>query len=90
MVSQSLKRKAYSMGADDIVDSWRQHKKFAVFYNDKWIHFGDNRYDDYTTHGDPDRRASYQNRASKITNKYGEYTYRNKNYANYWAYNLLW
>jgi hypothetical protein len=90
MVSQSLKRKAYSLGAEDMVDSWRQNKKYAVFYNNKWIHFGDDRYDDYTTHGDSDRRNSYRRRASGITNKYGEYTYRNKNYANFWAYNLLW
>jgi hypothetical protein len=26
MVSQTLKRKAYQFGADDIVESWRQYK----------------------------------------------------------------
>jgi len=90
MVSTALKRKAYYLGAEDIVDSWRQNKKYAVYYNHKWIHFGDLRYDDYTLHRDLDRRHNYRSRASRITNQYGEYTYRNKNYANFWAYHLLW
>jgi hypothetical protein len=90
MVSQTLKRKAYQFGADDIVESWRQYKKYAVLYKDKWIHFGDVRYDDYTTHRDLDRRDAYRSRASRIINKYGQYTYKDKNYANFWAYNLLW
>jgi hypothetical protein len=90
MVSSTLRNKAYYLGAQDIINSWRQYKKYAVYYNNKWIHFGDVRYDDYTTHRDSERRANYRSRASRITNKYGEYTYRNKNYANYWAYHLLW
>jgi hypothetical protein len=90
MVPPSLKRRAYSLGADDIVDSWRQNKKYAVLYQEKWIHFGDRRYEDYTIHRDPERRENYRRRASKIQNVYGEYTYKNKHYSNYWAYNLLW
>ena len=90
MITQTLKRKAYQFGADDIVESWRQHKKYAVLYKDKWIHFGDIRYDDYTTHKDLDRRDAYRSRASGIVNKYGQYTYKDRNYANFWAYNLLW
>jgi hypothetical protein len=89
-VPQRIRQKAYYYGAEDIVESWRQYKKYAVFYNNKWIHFGDTRYADYTTHKDPDRRRSYQQRASNITNVYGERTYKNKNYANFWAYHLLW
>ena len=89
-VPTSLKNKAYNYGADEIEESWVQNKKYAVLYNDKWIHFGDNRYEDYTTHKDPERRQNYKSRASKITNKYGELTYKNKNYANFWAYHLLW
>jgi hypothetical protein len=38
MVSQTLKNKAYQFEADDIVESWRQYKKYAVLYKDKWIH----------------------------------------------------
>jgi len=89
-VSYSLRRKAYSLGADDIVVSWRQNKKYAVFYNGRWIHFGDDRYDDYTTHRDRDRRDSYRKRSSSITNRYGKRTYKDRNYANFWAYHLLW
>lgn len=87
MVSQTIKNKAYRYGAEDIVNSWRQNKKYAVLYND---HFGDTRYDDFTTHRDPRRRQNYQKRASNITNRYGEYTYLIKDYANFWAYHLLW
>lgn len=90
MVSSAIKTKAYSYGAQDIVNSWQLNKKYAVYYNDRWIHFGDIRYDDFTTHKDPERRRNYRSRASEITNKYGEYTYKNKNYANFWAYHLLW
>ena len=43
------------------------HKKYST-YKDKWIHFGDVRYDDYTTHRDLDRRDAYRNRASRIVN----------------------
>ena len=71
MVSSAIKTKAYSYGAQDIVNSWQLNKKYAVYYNDRWIHFGDIRYDDFTTHKDPDRRRNYRSRASKITNKYG-------------------
>lgn len=73
-----------------MVESWNKNKKFAVYYGDRWIHFGDSRYDDFTVHRDPVRRASYRKRAARITNAYGEYTYRNKSYANFWAYHLLW
>lgn len=90
MVSQTLRQKAYRYGADDIIESWRGYKKYAVFYDNKWIHFGDIRYDDYTSHKDKDRRDAYRSRASRITNKYGEYTYKDRNYANFWAYHLLW
>jgi phage anti-repressor protein len=90
MVSQKMFNKAYALGADDLVNSWVGYKKYAVWYRDRWIHFGDVRYEDYTTHGDDDRRDRYRKRASKIKNRYGEYTYRNKNYPNFWAYHLLW
>lgn len=90
MVSSAIKKKAYSYGAKDIINSWRENKKYAVCYNNKWIHFGDNRYQDYTNHKDKNRRDSYRKRASGIVNQYGEYTYKNKNSPNFWAYHLLW
>ena len=41
-------------------------------------------------HNDMKRRNSYRGRASGIKNKKGEYTYTDKNTANYWAYRTLW
>jgi len=90
MVSRDLEQRAYELGALLIVDSWLKHKKFAVFYRDKWIHFGDNRYDDFTVHRDEDRRSNYIARASGIVDKYGRKTYKLKTSPNFWAYHLLW
>lgn len=83
--------------------STRKNKKYDVYYNGRWIPFGQMGYEHYKTsskipielhvypeHGDEIRRESYRRRASKIINKEGEYTYLNKNYPNYWAYNYLW
>jgi hypothetical protein len=90
MVSYNLKKKARRLGADDLTVSWRKNKKYAVLYDGRWIHFGDNRYEDYTTHRDSHRRRSYRRRSSRIRSRSGKYTYRDPNYANFWAYNLLW
>lgn len=54
--------------------------------NNKWIHFGQMGYEDYTKHRDENRRMNYLNRASKIkghwkTNKYS---------PNNLAIHLLW
>ena len=80
-----------------------KNKKYDVYYNNKWISFGDKRYEHYKTsneipknlhiypeHHDEERRAQYRARASKIVNNEGQLTYKDKNYANYWAYHLLW
>ena len=81
--------------------STRKNKKYMVNYGDKWIHFGDKRYQHFMDstplklyshmdHNDYERRKNYRDRARGITNKYGELTYDNPNYANYWSYNYLW
>jgi hypothetical protein len=83
--------------------SHKKNKKFDVFYNGKWIPFGDKRYEHFRTsneipnnlhiyseHYDILRRESYRKRASKIKDKDGNYTYLNKNSPNYWSYNYLW
>lgn len=90
MVSYDLKKKAKRLGAENLVSSWRKNKKYAVLYNGRWIHFGDNRYEDYTTHRNLNRRRSYRQRSSRIRSRNGKYTYRDPTYANFWAYNLLW
>jgi len=85
-----MEYKAKKLGATEFGISTAQHKKYYVIYNNKKINFGDNRYDSYDVHGDKKRRSNYRKRASAIRNKDGELTYNNKNYANYWAYHLLW
>jgi len=73
-----------------IVRSWRLNKKFAVLTPQGWLHFGDRRYQDFTQHRDPVRRAAYLKRASKIRDKAGRLTIDNPLKANYWAARKLW
>lgn len=85
-----VKELVKKFGGEDVRISKRKHKKYDVYYNGKWISFGDNRYEDFLDHQDPKRRDNYRNRASKIKNKYNEYTNKDPNYPNYWAFNVLW
>jgi hypothetical protein len=82
-------------------ESSRKYKKYMVMYNNKWIHFGDTRYQHYKDqtpnkcyknldHGDLTRRKSYLARAKGIKDKSGSLTYRNKNSANYYSIKYLW
>ena len=57
---------------------------------EKKIHFGDNRYEDFTMHKDIARRRRYRARSSKIKDKQGRLTYKLKSSPNFWAFNLLW
>lgn len=85
-----LRTKAKKLGASDLKKSERKLKKFAVLYHDKWVHFGNSEYEDFTKHKDPERRDRYRKRASKIKDKNGNYSYLDKNKPNYWAYHVLW
>jgi len=77
--------------AKDLSYSNRKNKKYVVTTKDnKQIHFGDSRYEDYLSHQDWKRRVRYRKRASKIRDKEGNLTYKDPNYANYWSYHLLW
>ena len=60
-----------------------------VEYNDKKIHFGSAKTEDYITHRDKDRRQKYLNKAEKIKDKDGRFTYKLPFYPNYWSVNLL-
>ena len=82
--------KAKALGATDVYVSKRKNKKYAVDYNNKKIHFGDVRYDDYLDHKDDKRRENYLKRAKKIKNKKGELTYKDKNSPNFWSTFVLW
>ena len=49
-----------------ISPSKNKHKKYkAVVNNEKTIHFGDSRYQDYTMHKDPKRKDNYISRHGK-------------------------
>jgi len=72
--------------------STQQHKKYMVYVNNKWIHFGDNRYQQFKDstplklykhldHGDPVRRERYYKRHGHT---------KDKNTAKYWSNKYLW
>lgn len=90
MSFSTLNRRAKKFGATDFGIATAKDKKFYVIYNNRKINFGAKGMSDYTIHHDKDRRDRYRARASKITNKYGEYTYLDKNSPNFWSYHLLW
>jgi len=86
----SLRSKALNLGASDFKVSNRATKKYAVKYNDKWIHFGAKGYEDFTTHKDEARRQNYRKRHGAIKKKDGSLAKDDKNSPSYWAWHLLW
>ena len=51
----------------EVFVSTRKNKKFMIMNdNNKWIHFGQLGYEDFTKHLDEQRRELYLKRASKI------------------------
>ena len=66
-----------------ITPSNNQNKKFTAIINNKKIHFGDSRYQDFTKHKDPERKKAYlaRHKNDKINNP---------NYAGFYSTNLLW
>ena len=78
------------LGGSDIKQSERKHKKLAVKVENKWVHFGDDRYSDYTKHKDDKRKNNYQARHKGILKKDGTRAIDDKNSAAFWSYHLLW
>ena len=72
-----------------ITPSDKTFKKFTALINDtknnnkKTIHFGDNRYQDFTKHKDTERKKAYLARHKKDNAT-------NPNYAGFYSTNLLW
>lgn len=85
-----VQQRAAKYGGRNVKKSPQKNKKYVVEYKGKKIHFGHPSYQDYLDHQDDSRRKNYQARASKIRNKQGQLTYKNKNSANFWAYHVLW
>ena len=67
--------------------STRKNKKYMIMKDDnKYVHFGDLRYEDFTKHQDKERLKNYLSRASKIKGNW-----RNNKYSpNNLSINLLW
>ena len=85
----------------EMKQSTRKNKKYMVKVNNKWIHFGDTRYQQYKDrtplklyssldHKDNERRANYLKRAKGIKNKHGDLSYLDKNSPNYYSVKYLW
>ena len=85
-----VKQLASRYGATELKESGRKNKKYVGTYKGKDIHYGDSRYQDFIDHQDLDRRHRYRQRASKITDKNGKLTYKDKSKANFWSYFTLW
>ena len=50
-----------------VVPSTRKNKKYMILNDDdKYIHFEDSRYEDYTKHQNEERLQNYLSRATKI------------------------
>ena len=63
--------------------STRDRKKYMIFLKNKWIHFGEMNYQDYTKHRDERRRRLFLIRNHTWKNK-------RKNTPAYLSYYLLW
>ena len=71
-----------------IYRSTRKEKKYMVKDPklNKWVHFGQMGYEDYTKHKDKERRRNYLTRATNIA---GDWK-KNKYSANNLAIHILW
>ena len=71
----------------NVETSTRKNKKYMILNDDnKYVHFGDSRFQDFTIHNDPERRQRYLNRATKIKGNWKN----NKYSPNNLSINLLW
>ena len=70
----------------EVSESTRAGKKYMAKVGDKTIHFGAKGMEDYTTHGDPDRKRNYTSRHQKRE----DWTKEGVQTAGFWAKHLLW
>ena len=71
-----------------IYPSSRPEKKYKIFdpKNQKWVHFGQIGYEDFTKHHDKKRRKNYLTRTKSIRGNWKH----NKYSANNLSRNILW
>ena len=69
----------------------RKNKKYMILNpnNNKFVSWGDIRYEDLTRHLDPVRRDSYLRRATNIRGKWKDDTYSSNNLAIWTLWNIL-
>ena len=58
-------KRAKVLGIDHIDISNRKDKKYKVYDGEKWIHFGQLGYEDYTKHKDKCRRDLFRTRNAR-------------------------
>ena len=68
---RKLRKKASILGADSLDYSKRKNYKYVVEYNDKKIHFGSAKTEDYINHHDHVQREKYLKKAKQIKDKDG-------------------
>ena len=90
MALYTMESEAKRLGATELRPSWRKGKKLAVLFRGRWIHFGAKGYEDFTTHRDLVRRASYRKRHRGILLADGRPAYKVKTTPAFWAYYILW
>ena len=87
------------IGKYEYQKSTRKDKKLMVKVNNKTIHFGSAKMEQFKdktniwkdkNHLDEKRRTNYLNRSKGIKNKKGELTYNNPESANYHSRKILW
>ena len=86
---KKLQKRAKKLGADSLQYSKRKNYKYMIEYDDKKIHFGSAKTEDYLTHKDTVRREKYLKKAKRITDKDGRLTHELPFYPNYWSVKLL-
>ena len=66
----------------------KPNKKYMILdtINNKWVHFGDIEYEDFTKHKDQERRERYLTRAKNIKGDWKD----NKYSSNNLSMNILW
>ena len=76
------------LGKDVIMKfSTRQDKKYMILTpENKWIHFGQEGYDDYTKHQDKERQQRYLKRSANIKGDWRHDPYSPNNLSR----NILW
>ena len=87
-MNQVIKNAKSYLGNDVIIlPSTRKNKKFMIMNpENKYVHFGDKRYEDFTQYENKDRKQNYFKRSSNIKGNWKN----NKYSPNNLSMNILW